>query len=227
MTNSLSKYASVAVLVLTGLSATACTGPNTAEHAVTAQGNHPITIKQVSDSLEVETLKTSGKLTEDQKAQLAAYAYSYKIRGHGQLIVSVPKGSKNSGAARATAKKVMQVLGDAGIDQANIELASYDGEPASTYPVTVNFNRYEASTKRCGDWSTDFTKSRDNVLTPDFGCSHQRNIAAMISDPYDLVEPGQLGPADAARRSLAYQKYRVGAVTGAVRSGSESANSSQ
>ena len=227
MTNSLSKYASVAVLVLTGLSATACTGPNSAKHAVTAQGNHPITIKQVSDSLEIETLKTSGKLSEDQKAQLAGYAYSYKIRGHGPLIVSVPKGSKNSGAARATAKKVMQALGDTGIDQANIKLASYDGDPASAQPVTINFNRFAASAKPCGDWSKDFTKSRSNSLSPDFGCSQQRNMAAMISDPYDLVDPGQLGPADAARRTIAYQKYRFGIGTAAVRSSDEKADSAQ
>ena len=43
-----------------------------------------------------------------------------------------------------------------------------------------------------------------------FGCASQRNLAAMVDNPADLVQPRGETPAYTARRSVAIDKYRKG-----------------
>jgi len=42
------------------------------------------------------------------------------------------------------------------------------------------------------------------------GCSMQRNLAAMVEEPADLVQPRGESPAYTARRSVMLEKYRKG-----------------
>ena len=42
------------------------------------------------------------------------------------------------------------------------------------------------------------------------GCANQRNLAAMVDNPADLVQPRGETPAYTARRSVAIDKYRKG-----------------
>ncbi len=44
------------------------------------------------------------------------------------------------------------------------------------------------------------------------GCAVEGALAAMVADPADLVRPGPLAPADAARTILAVDRYRTGRV---------------
>jgi pilus assembly protein CpaD len=46
-----------------------------------------------------------------------------------------------------------------------------------------------------------------------FGCSYQRNMAAMIDNPSDLVQPRSETPAYTMRRTEAFEKYRKGETT--------------
>ena len=43
-----------------------------------------------------------------------------------------------------------------------------------------------------------------------FGCAYQRNMAAMIDNPSDLVQPRTETPGYWARRGEAFEKYRKG-----------------
>ena len=42
------------------------------------------------------------------------------------------------------------------------------------------------------------------------GCATQQNLAAMVDNPTDLVQPRGEAPADSGRRSTSYTNYRVG-----------------
>ncbi len=42
------------------------------------------------------------------------------------------------------------------------------------------------------------------------GCSSQRNLAAMVDNPADLVQPRGESPSYTARRTVAIDKYRKG-----------------
>ena len=53
----------------------------------------------------------------------------------------------------------------------------------------------------------------ENKSYYNFGCAHQRNLAAMIDEPSDLVQPRAETPAYTIRRSTAFEKYRKGTST--------------
>ena len=51
-----------------------------------------------------------------------------------------------------------------------------------------------------------------NSETPELGCTNRRNLEHMLDDPHDLEHGRELGPADAARESMAIQNYEAGKV---------------
>ena len=66
----------------------------------------------------------------------------------------------------------------------------------------------------CGqDWSQNWADTADNQPPPSFGCATNHNLAAMVADPRDLVEPRQMGTSDAVRRSTVMGHYEKGEVT--------------
>jgi pilus assembly protein CpaD len=46
-----------------------------------------------------------------------------------------------------------------------------------------------------------------------FGCAYQRNMAAMVANPSDLVQPRPETPAYTVRRTEGFEKYRKGTTT--------------
>jgi pilus assembly protein CpaD len=59
---------------------------------------------------------------------------------------------------------------------------------------------------------------------PDFGCSVQQNIAAMVSDPRDLVTPRGMDPSDPTRRQTVLSTYEKGQTTQAQQTQKQSAS---
>ena len=70
-----------------------------------------------------------------------------------------------------------------------------------------------ATASPCGVWTQDIGKSYGNLTTPNFGCATQNNLAAIVSDPRDLITPRGMTPADVGRRSIVLDKYREGETT--------------
>ena len=52
-----------------------------------------------------------------------------------------------------------------------------------------------------------------NGTPRNFGCSLQRNMAAQIADPRDLMQPRPMEASDASRRTTVVGKYEAGQVT--------------
>jgi pilus assembly protein CpaD len=67
----------------------------------------------------------------------------------------------------------------------------------------------------CGIWPEDIGPSFrrtyfENQPVWNHGCSTQRNLAAMVDDPADLVQPRGETPAYTMRRTTVLEKYRSG-----------------
>ena len=88
--------------------------------------------------------------------------------------------------------------------------------------VRINYIRYEAQAPSCGDWSTNLAETSANLTSPNFGCATQKNLAAMVADPRDLVSPRPLDPDDAQRRLTVLDKYRKGETTVAEKTTAQS-----
>ena len=74
---------------------------------------------------------------------------------------------------------------------------------------------YEVDVAECGDWSGASGFNPTNLPHTDYGCSYQRNLGLMLSDPGDLIESDDFGGMDAQRATIVIQSYRAGELTGA------------
>ena len=109
-----------------------------------------------------------------------------------------------------------------GISRDRILIATHSA-PGNDSRLEVNYIAYRAHADACGDWSTDLDNTIDNRPAPNFGCATQHNIAAMVSDPRDLLGPRPMDEADARRRQTVIGNYDQGKPTAAIKSADQSA----
>lgn len=191
----------LAVMSITAL--TACTSTfNGPEQAMTVDERYPIEVSETTATLQVDSLSASNK------AMINAFVAEYKQRGHGPMVIS--------GASGNLARSVERAVKAEGVSMVQ-------RSPGGGSVATLSFARYVASVKECGDWSDNLATSYNNTAWDNFGCATQNNLAAMIEDPKDLVEPRGTTGLDQDRRSTILENYRAGRPTASTRTDEESA----
>ena len=81
--------------------------------------------------------------------------------------------------------------------------------------MRLNYPRMAAEAGPCGLWPEDIGPTsegyRQNKPYWNFGCATQRNIAAMVANPADLVQPrGERADPNRMRRTTVLENYRQG-----------------
>ncbi len=213
------KMAAGVALVLTSACAT-----RAPEHAnlATVADQHKISVAEAAERLEVPVAADSPALQSESVSGIETFARMYARQGHGPLVLSTPTGGANAEAAARITQDVRLRLAGAGVPFAAMAASSYDGSGQAAAPIVLTFSHFEATAPKCEPlWSQDLAHSPDNQPWNSFGCSAQANLAAMISDPADLLGPRQEDPRDAARRARVLEAYRQGQQTHANRSNDE------
>ncbi len=162
-------------------------------------------------------------LTGQEYSQLTEFANDFVRLGRGTLVISVPANSGNSATAALVAQDAQRALFAGGVDYAKISTGTYQAQGRPDAPVMLSFARYEAEKIACQPWSEVDPRKTANNMSPDrFGCAQNANLAAMVSDPGDLLADRRDGPRDAERIQGGIDKHRKGMVTtvsGAVAGG--------
>lgn len=188
-----------------------------------ASDKYPVQVASAREGLTIVVKPHVFALGRDDKNRVAWLAETYKHVGHGEIWVVAPTGSANSAASIGAAAEIAKVMVDRGIKPTSIKMNSY--QAASTddeAPITVLFKRYHAYAQDCKGWRDNVAFTPMNASSKNLGCASQSNLAAMVEDPYDLVEPRGIDPADAARRATVFGKYRAGESTQSQRTSDES-----
>jgi pilus assembly protein CpaD len=177
---------------------------------------HPIAIKEAERTIEVFVGMRRGGLTPVQRAEVHAFASAWRREATGGIIIDVPAGTPNARAAADAAHDIRVVLSRAGIPSHAIESRGYrPRDPGLLATVRLNYPKMSAQAGPCGLWPDDLGPTLDaryNQNEPywNLGCANQRNLAAMVANPEDLVQPRAETPIYSARRSIAIDKYRKG-----------------
>ncbi|MDZ4777086.1 MAG: CpaD family pilus assembly protein [Alphaproteobacteria bacterium] len=205
------------------LSSACMTKPAPADANLTSIADrHRIAVAEASERLEIPVAAEDTTLVGDGVTKVDTFARLYARQGHGVLVMSAPTGGANAAAATRVAQDVRLRLAGAGVPFAAMAATTYDGAAQGTAPIVLTFSRFDATAPDCEPlWSQDLAHSPDNQPWNSFGCSAQANLAAMISDPADLLGPRQEDPRDAARRARVLEAYRQGQQTHANRSSDE------
>ena len=220
-TNSL-RVVSLAAAMLAG----SCAAPTTevVDPAVFADGaaNHPVSVEPGYRSLKVALSDRADGLSADDNAHLAGFVSAYLAGGNGALSVSVPREPGSTQAIRHIGEKLIAM----GVPRSSLLVGTRD-VAGDDQRIELGYVSYVARTSPCGNWSQDADDTENNLPMPDFGCAVQHNIAAMVSDPRDLVSPRALGPSDASRRAILTKQYETGQTTASQKTQEQSGAVSQ
>jgi len=182
--------------------------------------NHPILIEEQIATIDIPVSADAARLSRQARENVAFFAQGFIRSGSNVIAVVAPSGSPNQLAAAAIAVEIEDVLRGAGVNAASVDARFY---PASTAeriaPVRIAYNRVAAHTAPCRPWTDQITVTAQNRHYGNYGCATQQNLAAMVTNPLDLLYPRGMTPADAARRSYVVERYRIGQAFGSSRSG--------
>jgi len=181
---------------------------------------HPILVSQQPSNLTLQVPKGSSGLSPRERADLLEFAQHYRASdaGDSRLVIQAPSGSGNEAAAMQAVQQVRALLADNGYSDSAISVEAYQADHRADAPVKVSYMRYVAEAPECGHWPTNVAYEPDNLPMADLGCSNQKNLAAMVANPADLVGPRTMTPRSSERRDVVWDKYQKGDITDSKKS---------
>ena len=176
---------------------------------------HPIIVSQQPATLALRVPRGTYGLTPQQRAQLFSFADRYRARdtGNGKLLISAPSGSQNEVEAMETVREIRHILREAGFAEASIGVEAYRGSRNAQPPVRISYLQFVAEAPECGHWGSNLAEDPMNVGTPNLGCATQANLAAMVSNPADLLGPRTVTPRASEYRDQTWAKHVKGEST--------------
>jgi pilus assembly protein CpaD len=180
---------------------------------------HPIVIKEGERTVELFIGRARGGLGPVQRADVVNFAHAWARESTGGIVIDVPSGTSNARAAHDALLEVRSILSATGVPEQAVKTRPYQPEsPARLATIKLNYPKMGASAGPCGLWPHDLGTSferhyNENRQYWNFGCANQRNLASMIENPADLVQPRGEAPIYAARRSIVLDKFRKGEAT--------------
>jgi pilus assembly protein CpaD len=213
-------------VALVGLAAAlgACT--HTGDVATTAgipddyNMRHPIAIEEANKSIVVLVGRGRGGLSSSQRADVIGLAQGWVQEGTGVITADVPVNTPNARSAADSFREVQALLAASGVPARGLVVHNYHpDDPRVMAAIRLSYPKLAAVAGPCGLWPDDIGPSIknksyfENKQYYNFGCASQRNMAAMIDNPSDLVQPRPETPPYTIRRSEGFEKYRKGTPT--------------
>jgi pilus assembly protein CpaD len=207
------------LLVTSGLAATlaGCYQTQVAqvEYPVDYRLRHPITVFEGVQNVEVMVGRNRGGLTPSQRADVVAFAQAWRRESSSGIIIDLPRGGPTDRAAADSIREIRSIFSDVGVPANAIYVRHYRPTRYALASIKLNYSKLVADAGPCGQWPADLGpsfKSGDIENRPywNLGCATQRNLAAMVDNPADLVQPRGETPPYAPRRSVTIDRYRKG-----------------
>ena len=176
------------------------------EYPTDYRQRHPITLKEGNRTVEIFLGRNRGGLTPTQRADVLAFAQLWRREATGGIIVDVPQGGATDHAAADSMREVHSILAASGVQRNAVYLRNYRPSATALASIKISYSKLTAEAGPCGQWPNDLGPGPDKSYMENrpfwnLGCSNQRNLAAMVDNPADLVQPRGDGPAYNARRA--------------------------
>ena len=176
---------------------------------------HPITLREGDRTVEIFVGRNRGGLTPAQRADVLSFAQQWRHEGTSGVIIDTPQAGASARAAADSMREVHSILAASGVPAKAVYVRGYRPGPAALASIKLRYSKLMAEAGPCGVWPKDLGPSVDgddfsNNPYWNLGCATQRNLAAMVSNPADLVQPRGEAPSYQPRRSVAIEKWRTG-----------------
>jgi pilus assembly protein CpaD len=181
---------------------------------------HPIAIQEANRSVVIFVGQARGGLSAEQRADVMGLGQVWMQEGTGAIVADVPIGTPNARAAADAFREAQALLTAAGVPARGVIMRHYHpNDPRQLATLRLSYPKITAVAGPCGLWPDDIGPSIkdkgyfENKPYYNFGCANQRNVAAMIANPSDLVQPRSETPSYTVRRTEGFDKYRKGTTT--------------
>ena len=176
---------------------------------------HPITLREGDRTVEIFVGRNRGGLTPAQRADVLAFAQQWRHEGTSGVIIDTPQAGASARAAADSMREVHSILAASGVPAKAVYVRGYRPGPAALASIKLRYSKMMAEAGPCGVWPKDLGPSADgddfsNNPYWNLGCATQRNLASMVANPADLVQPRGETPSYEPRRSVAIEKWRTG-----------------
>lgn len=189
---------------------------------------HPILVSQQPETLNIAVPRGANGLSPSQRADVLGFSHQARASdaGNSRLVIAAPSGSSNETAAITAVHEIGALLKENGYTESEINIEPFYAAGASSPPVKLSFLRYVAEGPECGNFQTNLARNPRNLPAPDLGCATQKNLAAMVVNPADLLGPRNMDARPSERRSVTWDKYIKGESSGAQKSQDERVDTS-
>jgi len=186
-----------------------------ADYPLDYRQRHPITLKDANRTVEVFLGRARGGLSPAQRADVLAFAQTWKHESTSGIVIDVPNSPGVKLAANDSMREIHSILNASGVPGSGVRMRSYAPADITLPSIKLNYTKLTAEAGPCGRWPGDLGPTADSAHFQNrphwnLGCSTQRNLAAMVDNPADLVQPRGEAPVYQARRSVSTDKYRKG-----------------
>jgi pilus assembly protein CpaD len=176
---------------------------------------HPITLAEGDRTVEVFVGRNRGGLSPAQRADVLAFAQLWRREATSGIIVDVPQGKATAAASADSMREIHSIFAASGVPRHAVYVRNYQPTDTALTSIKINYSKMTATAGPCGQWPGDLGPAQDasyNENRPfwNLGCANQRNLAAMVDNPADLVQPRGEGPSYNGRRTVVTDKYRRG-----------------
>ena len=181
---------------------------NAAQYPDSYTQRHAIELRDSRQTLNVYPRWAYG-VDDRQLADIRAFAKRFHSTTKSIMLVEVPvdpsmkSKEPEDPTVRASLASIHRTLASAGVDRHNVVVRTYPAATSET-PLILSFVAMDAQVaSNCGQWSDDLAGGAtldgwQNQPHWNLGCASQKNLAAQIADPLDLVRPRVETPRDTA-----------------------------
>ncbi len=186
----------------TALSLTACSIPTESDGPLYKK--HPIQIAESVERLELYSRPDGMSLSARDQDAVAQFLSAYGRYGDGPLYMNVP--NRRTAGTDQTRAMVQSIMSGIGLSGAPMQEGQYQVMHNVAAPIVISYRRLKTLPKDCS-LNEGLHYTYNNQTYRNFGCSASANLAAMIDDPRQLLQPYDMSPPNMRRRMTIYDKY--------------------
>jgi pilus assembly protein CpaD len=178
--------------------------------------NNPIKVAESIERLELYARPDGLELSARDRFAVSQFLEAYRVNGDGPLYINMPSVAKSTMGAQQTQTMLQTMMAQSGINPQALQSGEYQSSPRVPSPVIVSYRTLRAIPADCR-YMNSLSHTGGNTPYSSFGCSQSSNLAAMVSDPRQLLEPYATSSPNSQRRTVVYDKYIQGESTASER----------
>jgi len=185
------------------------------EYPVDYRLRHPIAVREGVQNVDVVLGRNRGGLTPSQRADVVSFAQAWRRDAGSGIIIETPRGGPTEHAAADSLREIRSILAAVGVPANAIYTRTYHPTRNALVSIKLNYSRLIADAGPCAQWPSDLGPSFnsgwiENRPYWNLGCATQRNLAAMVDNPSDLLQPRGEVPPYTPRRTVVLDRYKKG-----------------